>query len=56
MNLGIPQLIYLALTMLGLGIAMAQHGEPKKGTVNAFHSIIATAILIGLLYWGGFFG
>lgn len=50
-----PALIYLALTVFGLGVAIKGHGQPRTGN----QSFIATAIVCGLecslLYWGGFF-
>jgi hypothetical protein len=54
--LGIPQLILLGLTVLSLGIHLAKHGEPKGTSWNFFHVAIADAIVLVLLYWGGFFG
>jgi len=57
MSLGLPQLIYLSLVLVALGTEIARHGEPKKpGKHNAVASLIASALLVGLLYWGGFFG
>lgn len=55
MNLGMPQLIYLGLTLIGIGVSMAQHGKPKTGKENVFVSLIANAVSFMLLYWGGFF-
>jgi len=46
-----PQIAFITLTCLGLGINMAQHGKPKEGNENFFTSLIAR----GILYWGGFF-
>jgi len=52
----IPQLTYLAMTFMGLGIAIVQHGTPKKPSKNnAWLSIIGTAVVMALLYKGGFF-
>uniref|UniRef100_UPI003F8101A9 hypothetical protein n=1 Tax=Xanthomonas sp. 0924 TaxID=2835534 RepID=UPI003F8101A9 len=53
--MGAAQLIYLALTMLGLGMGIAQHGEPKTGRHNAVSTIVATVLILALLWWGGFF-
>ena len=56
MNVGWPQAIYLALTLLGLGVEISRHGEPKKpGRYNAVSTLIATVVVLSLLYWGGFF-
>ena len=54
-NLGLPQIIYLTLVFLSLGIALEQHGTPKEGNNNFWVNFIATAITISLLAWGGFF-
>lgn len=48
-------LIYLALTFLGLGIAFAQHGQPKTGNHNAGITVVGTALVLLLMWWGGFF-
>lgn len=53
--MGIPQICYIVLITLGLGISLAKHGEPK-GDYNFFTTLIAVAIQIGLLILGGFFG
>jgi len=56
-TLGLPQFIYLGLTLVALGIEIARHGEPKKpGKHNAVAALISGSLLVGLLYWGGFFG
>jgi hypothetical protein len=49
-----PQLIYLALMVLGLGVSLAKHGEPRS-PMNAGTHILGLAIAISLLWWGGFF-
>ena len=56
LQLHAPQLIYIALLMIGIGIDTAKHGEPKTGNHNCTSSIIAAILTIALLYWGGFFG
>lgn len=57
MTLGLPQFIYLGLTLVAVGMEIARHGEPKKpGKHNAVASVIASGLILGLLYWGGFFG
>lgn len=56
MMVGWPQGIYLALVLIGLGVAAAKHGQPKTGTYSFWVSLPASAILLGLLAWGGFFG
>lgn len=54
--MGWPQYAYLALTFIGLGMAAEQHGKPKTGTHSFWATLIATALLLGLLWAGGFFG
>lgn len=51
----IPQLLFIALYSIGLGISFAEHGKPKTGNHNAWASLIAAAIVVTLLYLGGFF-
>lgn len=55
-QLGIPQIIYLALSLVSVGIAITVHGEPKTGNHDALVTIISTVMMYTLLYWGGFFG
>lgn len=50
----IPQLIIIAMSFAGLGLALAKHGQ-DQGKFNVVTSLIATSIQFGLLYWGGFF-
>jgi hypothetical protein len=50
----LPQIIYLCLALLGLGISMAKHGQSKSN----YHfgvDLISSLLVLGLLYWGGFF-
>lgn len=49
-----PQLTWIALMMLGLGISLANHGKPGKPT-NFFIVLLAVSINASILYWGGFF-
>ncbi len=55
MSIGAPELIWLILVLVGLGIEIERHGDPKTGHYDAFTSLIAAAIGFGLLWWGGFF-
>jgi len=48
-------LIYLGLLCLGLGISLEQHGKAKTGKHNVWHGLITVAIIIYILYKGGFF-
>jgi hypothetical protein len=51
-----PALIYLVIAAIGLGIAVEQHGKPRKGVHSFWGHLTALSIALGLLYWGGFFG
>lgn len=53
-HVGWPQGIYLAIGFLSLGIILAKDGEPQK-PYSIGRSLIAWAIVMPLLYWGGFF-
>lgn len=53
-HIGLPQGIYLALTLWGLVNACVKHGKPQ-GEYNAYVTLMATFLLIPLLWWGGFF-
>jgi hypothetical protein len=50
-----PQITLIVLFALGLGIGVAQHGQPQ-GPNNFWTTAIATALQLGLLIAGGFFG
>ena len=53
--MGAPQIIMVVLIALGLFIAAEKHGQPR--TNHDFGvTLVATAINVGLLVWGGFFG
>lgn len=54
-NLGIPQLIWLVLAVIGLIVEIVEHGKPREPH-NAYTLAISTIISFLLLYWGGFFG
>lgn len=49
-----PQIIYIALSLLGVGVVTAKHGQPR-GNYSIFTTLFAEAIMVALLYWGGFF-
>ena len=50
-----PQITWLLLTAIGLGVALEQQGKPKTGNHSLFGSLVATAIAGWLLWAGGFF-
>lgn len=53
--MGWPQITWIVLAGVSLGIGLVQHGKPRTGT----HSIWITLISLGLGFWllsaGGFF-
>lgn len=55
MYLGIPQLIYIGLTLMGIGSIISKHGQPRIGRYNVWSSLISTSVILLLLYAGGFF-
>ena len=50
-----PQIVYLLLTILGLGIAIGKHGQPREPW-SFPQTLVSTVVCLGLLYAGGFFG
>lgn len=65
LNLGWPQIIWIILTIMGLCLTAYNHGKTQKyiGELspceifdNFWVCLLAKCILIGILYWGGFFG
>lgn len=55
-TLGIPQIIWIVLVIMGLGVEMAQHGKPRTGKHNFWTMLISFGLSIWILYAGGFFG
>lgn len=51
----VPQLLYLGLMLLELGIALGKHGEPRTGKHSFFRSTFGFALISTILYYGGFF-
>ena len=54
-NLGIPQIIWLFLVVIGLMAEIINHGKPREPH-NAYTFAVSVVIAFLLLYWGGFFG
>ena len=50
-----PQIILIVLTCLSMGISLQKHGDPERGTYNAWGNAIGCLITFSLLWWGGFF-
>lgn len=56
MNMGVPQLICLALYGYNLGYVAANNGNPKRGEYSIVATSIGAVIGLSILYCGGFFG
>jgi hypothetical protein len=55
MYFGIPQIIFIALVCISLGVDSARHGKKVTRTENAFISFLAIALTLSILAAGGFF-
>ena len=56
MSSWLPQIIFLLLTGMGLGMLMMNHGKMSKPEeVNFWKGLMVEAIIFALLIWGGFF-
>ena len=53
--MGAPEIIFLSFALFNLLYAAHKHGQPRDGKWNVWATLIAAAIEIGLLWWGGFF-
>lgn len=51
---GLPQWIYVSISLMGLVICGFLHGEPRK-PLNIGDIVLSTIIGYSLLIWGGFF-
>lgn len=57
--MGWPQIVVIVLVSVGLLEAARDHGKPKEGVWakdNFWLSLLSAAILVSLLYFGGFWG
>jgi hypothetical protein len=52
--MGIPQIIIIVLLGINLGAGMVQHGKPKTGKNSFWVSLVACALEVSILWWGGF--
>ena len=53
--MGLPQMIFIILSAMSIGISIKEHGELKTGKHSFLSSVINFALTYGLLVWGGFF-
>lgn len=57
MTIHLPQLIWIVLVSWQLAIYAVRDGDLKKPETYKFGvQLVGTALSMGLLYWGGFFG
>ena len=54
--INIPFIMLLILASIGLGLAMEQHGKPKKGRNNGWGALIGWILQIGLTIWAIWWG
>lgn len=52
--MGIPQIIIIILYAINLGMSIENHGKEKTEKENVITTIIASVIMMALLWWGGF--
>lgn len=50
-----PQFTLLGLLVLGFGCNLSDFGRPKTGTHGLTELVVAPAITLAILYYGGFF-
>lgn len=55
MNVGWPEGILLSLLFLAVCQHASKNGQPRDGRYDLGTALLAAAINIGLLWWGGFF-
>lgn len=54
--MGWPQVIWIVIAAIALGVHIAKHGEPTGQKFHAGAQLIYVLLMAGILYWGGFFG
>lgn len=55
MTIGWPQALLLTFMFLKICGHASKNGQPMGLRFNLGHALIDTALLVGILYWGGFF-
>lgn len=53
--IGWPEGILLGILVSEFGFQVAKHGEPRTTAHDANYYLFTVLVLVGLLYWGGFF-
>lgn len=54
--MGAPQIVMIVIISIGLGNSLCNHGNVKEEKYNFWTTLVAIAIEVALLKWGGFFG
>lgn len=54
--MGWPQIVWIALSAMGLGISLIKHGEQRKSNYNFWVTLISLGFEMLILWKGGFFG
>ena len=52
---GIPQIIVIALYAMSYGVSVSEAAEGKRDGKFMLNKTLSTALMMGLLWWGGFF-
>lgn len=53
--MGAAQIIIMIMLAIEFGMTLSKHGQ-SKGVYNIWAYLFDASILIGLLWWGGFWG
>ena len=54
-SVGIPQVIYTMFWVLGTGALFLNRNKSLPNKYDFYGATIATALMLGLYWWGGFF-
>jgi uncharacterized membrane protein len=51
-----PQIIMIVLLSIGIVSGLMKHGEQRKDKYSVWSSLFGAALMVALLWWGGFWG
>lgn len=51
----IAVIILIGIQLIGLGMHIAMHGQPRTGNYNAVTCLVAVILYLALYYWAGLF-
>lgn len=54
-NLQWPQIIWIVLMAMRLGVFSVMHGKPRTGKFSIWVLAFDISVMFPLLWWGGFF-